>query len=95
MRADDWRNREAALADALDRLAQQPATEPFFDRPLPRSEVLGGPLLESITDPLLTGRGPIGTVEQWSDNVALLVDSERRLAATRALFGPGWLRKAR
>ena len=76
-------------------MARQPATEPFFDRPYRGLKSLAGPLLESITDPLLTGRDPIGTVEQWSDNVALLVDSERRLAATRALFGPRWLRKAR
>lgn len=87
MRADDWRNREAALADALDGLARQPATEPFFDRPYRGLESFAGPLLEGVTDPVLTGREPIGTVEQWSDNVALLVDGERRLAATRALFG--------
>jgi len=95
MRADDWRNREAALADALDRLARQPATVPFFDRPYRGLESFAAPLLEGLSDPLLTGREPIGTIEQWSDNVALLVDAERRLAATRALFGPRWLRKAR
>lgn len=87
MRADDWRNREAALAGALDGLARQPATEPFFDRPYRGLKSFAGPLLEGVTDPVLTGREPIGTVEQWSDNVALLVDGERRLAATRALFG--------
>jgi hypothetical protein len=86
MRADDWRDREAALADALDRLARQPATEPFFDRPYRGLKSFAGPLLESVIDPVLTGREPIGTVEQWSDNVALLVDGQRRLAATRALF---------
>ena len=51
MRADDWRNREAALADALDGLARQPATEPFFDRPYRGLKSFAGPLLEGVTDP--------------------------------------------
>lgn len=76
LRADDWREREIALADALDALAGTTATQPFFDRPY-----------RGIADPLLTGDAPIGTVEQWSDSVALLTNAERRIAATRALFG--------
>ena len=85
--SDGCREREAALVEALDALAGQPATEPFFDRPYRGLRSLAEPLLESITDPVLRAREPVGSVEQWSDSVPLLTDSERRLAATRAMFG--------
>ena len=95
--ADGWRDREACLVEAVDRLAAlqgrmglptvHPATQPFFDRPYRGLRSLVEPLLESITDPLLVGRDPVGSVEQWSDSVPLLMDAERRLAATRAMFG--------
>jgi hypothetical protein len=84
--AGEWHEREAGLVEALDALAGEPATEPFFDRPYRGLRPLVEPLLATITDPLLVGRAPIGTVEQWSDNVALLMDGERRIAATHALF---------
>jgi hypothetical protein len=84
--ATDWRKREAGLVAALDELVGEPATEPFFDRPYHGLRALAEPVLATITDPLLVGRVPVGTVEQWSDSVPLLMDADLRLAATRALF---------
>jgi len=43
---------------------------------------------DTIEDPELRSSRSVGSVEQRSDNVALLVDADRRLAATRALW-PG------
>jgi hypothetical protein len=83
----DWGERETCLIEALDALAGEPATERFFDRPYRGLRPLAEPLLATISDPQLVGRACIGTVEQWSDHVALLTDADRRLAATRALFG--------
>jgi len=79
LRADDWRERESALAEALDALAGTTATQPFFDRPY-----------RGLADALLTDHRAIGTVEQWCDHVEVLTDADRRMAATRALFGPTW-----
>jgi hypothetical protein len=84
--AAHWREREAGLVAALDVLAGEPATEPFFDRPYRGLRSLAEPLLATITDPLLVGRDPIGSVEQWSESVMLLMDADRRIAATRAMF---------
>ena len=86
--AEHWREREAGLVDALNTLAGETATAPFFERPYRGLRSPDEPLLAGISDPLLTGREPIGSVEQWSDSVPLLMDAERRIAATRALFAP-------
>lgn len=84
--SDDWREREGGLAEALDELVGEPATEPFFDRPYRSVRSLAEPLLATISDSMLAGREPIGTVEQWSDSARLLMNADVRLAATRALF---------
>lgn len=94
--ADDWPGREDALVEALERLAQRqgelglptlvPASEPFWDRQFRGLRGLGEVLLDTIDDDDLRRARPIGTVEQWSDSVDLLVDADRRIAATRALW---------
>jgi Domain of unknown function (DUF4037) len=89
--AQDWRTREQRLVEALRILCRLqrdvglPAVddpiEPFWDRPYLsiRDEVVSG-LENSITDPAVRAlpRG-VGSAEQWSDNVDVLVDPGRRL----------------
>jgi hypothetical protein len=90
--APDWPTREQGLVDALrilHRLQRDvglPAVddpfEPFWDRPYRRvrDEVVTS-LEEAITDPAVRAlpRG-VGSAEQWSHNVDVLVDPERRLS---------------
>ena len=99
--ADDWPGREDALVDAVERLAAfqgevglptlLPATEPFWDRPFRGLRDLTAPLLGTIGDHDLRRARPIGTVEQWSDNADLLVDADRRLAATGRCSARSWV----
>jgi hypothetical protein len=98
--AQDWRAREQGLADALRILCRLqrdvglPAVddpiEPFWDRPYSRirDEVVTS-LEDSISDPAVRAlpRG-VGSAEQWSDNVDVLVDPRRRLSPP-ATDGPG------
>lgn len=93
--ARDWRTRQEALAAAAELLAAvqgaqglptlAPATEPFHERPHIGLRELPELLAEQIRDPavraLPTG---VGTAEQISDNVTVLVDA----AARRRLVGP-------
>ena len=92
LRARHWRARQSALADAAELLAAvqraqglpapDPATEGFFDRPHVGLRDLPEQLLALVQDEqvaaLPTG---VGTAEQISDNVAVLVDpgARRRL----------------
>ncbi|MGA8978487.1 MAG: DUF4037 domain-containing protein [Pedococcus sp.] len=90
--AGDWRIREDALVDALRSLNRlqhdaglptvDDPVEPFFERPYQgvREDVVT--LLEaSVTDPAVRSlpRG-VGSAEQWSHNVDVLVDPVRRRA---------------
>ena len=98
--ARDWRVREQGLVDALRFLCRLqrdvglPAVddpiEPFWDRPYSRvrDEVVIG-LEGSITDPAVRAlpRG-VGSAEQWSHNVDVLVDPRRRLTPPGS-GGPG------
>ncbi|UFU08257.1 DUF4037 domain-containing protein [Ruania halotolerans] len=93
LRAGEWRERQAHLARALDLLlaaqetvglpAQAPATMDFWDRQylVPREEIAAA-LLADIGDPaarsLPRGRG---SVEQMTENVAVLVDPVQRTHA--------------
>ncbi|NHN57021.1 DUF4037 domain-containing protein [Calidifontibacter sp. DB0510] len=93
LRSPEWRDREAGLVEALRVLHQRQAEvglptvddpiEPFWDRPFQsiRSEVVEV-LHRSITDPQVRAlpRG-VGTAEQRSDNVDVLVHADRRRAA--------------
>jgi len=95
VRADRWQDREAGLCAAADvlldvqRRAGLPvpvsggATGPFHDRPfrVVRAEVVER-LLDAVRDPAVRALPPeLGSVEQWSDNVALLTGpvARRRL----------------
>jgi hypothetical protein len=85
LRARDWRARQRALAEAIEHVAAlqgraglptlDPATEPFFDRPHVGLRGLPELLAEDITDPAVRAlpRG-VGTAEQISDHVSVLVD---------------------
>jgi hypothetical protein len=98
--ARDWRAREQGLADALRILCRLqrdvglPAVddpiEPFWDRPYSRirDEVVTS-LEDSITDAAVRAlpRG-VGSAEQWSHNVDVLVDPRRRLRPP-GTGGPG------
>jgi hypothetical protein len=98
LEARDWPTREESLVQALRTLHQLqrgiglPAVddpvEHFWDRGYRtvREDVVSL-LEESITDPAVRAlpRG-IGSVEQWSDNVALLVHRARRTPSTAEGF---------
>lgn len=94
--AEGWADREAALAQAVEALAEVqrraglptpavPVTR-FFDRPYrTASDDLGGLLLAQITDPLLTRLGvQAGSVAQWADSVDVLSEAGRRAALAAA-----------
>ncbi|HET7397530.1 MAG TPA: DUF4037 domain-containing protein [Intrasporangium sp.] len=88
--ADDWRQREGGLVEALVVLAKvqgevglptvDDPVEPFWDRPYRgvRAAVVDA-LESSITDRAVRSlpRG-VGSVEQWSDNVDVLMQPSRR-----------------
>lgn len=93
--ARDWRARQEALAAAAELLATvqgeqglatlAPATEPFFERPHIGVRGLPELLTEQIRDPAVRALPlGVGTAEQISDNVTVLVDP----AARRRLVGP-------
>ena len=94
--APRWRERGEHLACALDLLAEQqelaglpsvsPVCTPFWDRPyLHLNPALVPAMLESITDPDVRALpAGVGSVEQRSDNVDLLVHADRRRAAVGA-----------
>ena len=90
MTASDWQSRGRHLAAALEALANQqdgyglptaaPACVPFWDRPfvcINRSMVRG--LIDSVRDPSVRLLAPgLGSIEQRTDNVDLLVNAEAR-----------------
>jgi hypothetical protein len=95
--AESWTRRQEALIRALavlhqaQRAAGLPSdegipTEPFFDRPFAsiRSSV-PDLLLSTVTDPLVRALPPgVGSVEQWVDNVGMLMDAPRRVQIARS-----------
>jgi hypothetical protein len=97
----NWRDRESALADACEILleaqrarglpAPAPAVIPFWDRPYRTvDEAVGESLLLAITNPDVTRLPPIGSIEQWVNNVDVLSSPARR-AALRAAY-QAWIR---
>ncbi|WP_425953851.1 DUF4037 domain-containing protein [Xylanimonas sp. McL0601] len=92
--AATWSERNDALRAALERLAvfqgqvglptRTPALVPFFDRPyLAVEPSLVPAVVESIADPAIRALPVgVGTVEQLTDNVDVLVDARRRRAVS-------------
>src|SRR5690625_3559260 len=94
LRAPEWSARQAALAEAAELLGAaqreaglptlEPVTEAFFERPHIGVRDLPALLLEQIEDPAVRALpAGVGTAEQISDNVTVLVDA----AARRRLVG--------
>lgn len=93
--APAWQHREAAICEAVGVLHEvqrgtglptgEQALQPFFDRPFRGLAEVPEVLLDSIADPEVR-RLPagVGSVEQEVDNVAVLTDPQRRVAAARA-----------
>ncbi|MFE9690285.1 DUF4037 domain-containing protein [Micromonospora sp. NPDC005806] len=92
----DWPTREAGLVRALEAVATwtnetglaervDPGVRPFHDRPflVLRAERFVSALRAAITDPGLRDRPPLGSVDQYLDNVDVLTRPERvrRVAA--------------
>ena len=104
MASENWQDRQAAVAQALlalhemQRAAGLPtakqALEPFHNRPfLAVRPSVTDLLLKEVTDPLVRQmpRG-VGSVEQWVDNVDVLIDAGQRVVAAqvwRALLSAG------
>jgi hypothetical protein len=96
--ARHWRDRQSALVDVLNALvhlqestglpAPGSAVEPFWDRPYLRLESSLVPaLLDTLGDPaILALPVGVGSVEQHSDNVDVLVDVDRRRALAVAIL---------
>lgn len=98
--ASDWRARGEHLAGVLESLAGQqqrvglptasPACVQFWDRPyLQVDQDLTSHLLDGIHDPAVRQLPPgLGSIEQRTDNVDLLVHTARRRAALASPAGP-------
>ncbi|MFC0674219.1 DUF4037 domain-containing protein [Brachybacterium hainanense] len=89
LRSTHWQERQELLAGALEQLAAAqsrmglpvllPATEAFFDRPHIGVREIAEELHQAIEDPAVRAIPcGIGTAEQISDNVTVLVDPARR-----------------
>lgn len=93
--ADDWRQRESALATAASLLAQvqrdrglptpAEAVIPFHDRPYRTvTDELAGRLLHDLNDPALRALPLVGNLSQWVDSVDMLADASNRVVAAAA-----------
>jgi hypothetical protein len=93
--ADDWRQREDALAAAAELLAQvqrdrglptpAEAVVPFHDRPYRTvTDGLAGGLRHDLTDPALRALPLVGNLRQWVDSVDVLADATNRVVAATA-----------
>ncbi|MBE1875281.1 DUF4037 domain-containing protein [Myceligenerans pegani] len=93
LRASSWEERGDALRVVLERLARLQADAglpsrpspvvPFWDRPYLHIEpALVPALFDSVTDPAVRSLpAGVGSIEQRTDNVDVLVDARRRRAA--------------
>lgn len=98
--ADDWRAREAALCRGLETLHDlqgevglptvTDVVVPFFDRPFRGLGPVADVVTSAIQDPVVQALPPgVGTVEQWVDDVDVLTDPARRVAASRGVGQAG------
>ncbi|HXH81201.1 DUF4037 domain-containing protein [Nocardioides sp.] len=98
--ADDWHLRNEHLCGALEHLlaiqadsglpVPEAASVPFWDRPYSQvhPRLVSG-LVDSIRDPLVRALPVgLGSIEQCTDNVDLLVAADRRHAVARAFAQP-------
>jgi hypothetical protein len=98
--ADDWRAREEALCRGLTSLHDlqgevglptvADVVVPFFDRPFRGLGPAADAVTDAIQDPVVRALPPgVGTVEQWVDDVDVLTDPGRRVAAARGVGQAG------
>jgi hypothetical protein len=92
-----WRERQSAIAEGLAVLhdlqrdlglpGADAVVGPFYDRPFLGLGPVSEALLGSITDESVRALPPsVGSIEQWSDNVDVLVSPTRRRAAVTAML---------
>ena len=100
--ADDWRDREAALAQAYFTLARlhcerglagdfEPAIGPYYGRPFTviNAEDIIAAIRREIADPALQALPVIGSLDQVTDSTAVVESPVRARAAMEALFDDG------
>jgi hypothetical protein len=98
--AQNWRECQQTVARVLEVLYRAQAeaglptevgeaVEPFFDRPfLGVRAGVSRVLLEAVEDPQVRALRPgVGSVEQWVDNVRVLVDATVRVRTARVYLG--------
>jgi hypothetical protein len=99
----DWRDREDRLCRAYQRTAAlhnrlglteplDTAVRPFFDRPqrVISAGRFADALLATVSDPLVRGLPPVGSADQFIDNVDVLTTTARRPAAYAVLGESRW-----
>lgn len=98
LRAEGWQEREGALCTAAETLhtvqrevglpVVDAAVVPFFERGSRGIALVPEAVTRSIADDAVRALPPgVGTVEQWVDDVSVLMSPERRLRAARSMFG--------
>ncbi len=96
--ADDWRTRQRHMQEAIEILAErhrqagfdlpEPAVHQFFERPaLVTHNDIPAVFTSRISDGRVLGLPPIGSIEQWCDNVDILAKPERRANMVAAYDG--------
>ncbi|WP_251151786.1 DUF4037 domain-containing protein [Cellulosimicrobium sp. Marseille-Q4280] len=99
--AEDWRAREAAICRAVEGLhalqaevglpVAESALGPFWGRPYRGVGPVPEAVTASVVDPEVRALPlGVGSVEQWVDDVDVLMDPDRRVAAARAVVVPAW-----
>lgn len=88
---------ESRLAQAMEVLGarqgeagvptREPVVEAFFDRPYHGVGVLAEHVLTAVTDTEVRALPGMGTVEQWSENVMVVANSDRRTDAVDQWLG--------
>ena len=95
-----WPEREAAPCRALETLHSlqgdvglstvENAVEPFWGRPSRGLGAVAEAVTATIEAPLVRGLpSGVGSVEQWVDDVDVLMDPGRRVAAARSIVQGG------
>ena len=97
--ATSWQDRETHLVHACKQLYEfqrttalptvdGPMIEPFHDRPFP---TVSQTAIDALTTSTLPGASiGVGSIDQWTDNVALLTAPAQRLPITQAMRSDGY-----